>query len=721
MSTGKPSGLKPPTKIVRPAGVPVRTSPSSGALKPVPPAPEKSPAADGVSSPSQDGAPGPDFKVGEKVWVNGNKPGYVRFIGGTQFAPGQWAGIVLDEAIGKNDGSVSGVRYFQCEDGRGIFTRPSKLSHTSQPQKEKREATAVAVVVNGGKVGASVAQGSAPAQGEAKGEPQATPTTATTTSATTTTAAAATAVATTLPAAPGADIKTSGSLSKSFPASESVTNLSETDSIKKTKRELRLGDRVLVGGTKAGVVRFLGETDFAKGDWCGVELDEPLGKNDGAVAGARYFQCMPRYGLFAPVHKVTRIGFPCTTPTKAKSGQRMSMLKHSPSASSISSLSSVTSSVGGKPSRSGLLTETSARYARKISGTTALQEALKEKQQHIEQLLAERDVDRCEVAKATSHAGEVQQELTSLRKGQDQYAIETEAKLDQLRSLVEAADREKVELLNQLEEEKRKVEDLQFTVEEACITKSDLEVATVSERSRIMELERELADLQLRLRASQQTEGAAASLTQQQISSLKTHAQAQEKKISELSVDLESRSKELQSLEQDKISLEDQLNNLKHKLESVEDESKRAGKRATEKSEAMSQTVEKLEQDKETRESQTQTKLEHAHIKELEQSLLFEKTKAERLQRDLEDTRVATVSERSRIMELERELADLQLRLRASQQTEGAAANTSVESVEDESKESGEAGARLRRSLKRCRQTVEKLEQDKETRESPGI
>lgn len=45
-------------------------------------------------------------------------------------------------------------------------------------------------------------------------------------------------------------------------------------------------------------------------EWCGVELDEPLGKNDGAVAGTRYFQCQPKYGLFAPVHKVTKIGFP---------------------------------------------------------------------------------------------------------------------------------------------------------------------------------------------------------------------------------------------------------------------------------------------------------------------------------------------------------------------------------------------------------------------------
>lgn len=74
----------------------------------------------------------------------------------------------------------------------------------------------------------------------------------------------------------------------------------------------------------------------------------------------RYFQCQPKYGLFAPVHKVTRIGFPSTTPAKAKTTVRKTVatpsgLKRSPSASSISTMSSVASSVSAKPSRTGLV------------------------------------------------------------------------------------------------------------------------------------------------------------------------------------------------------------------------------------------------------------------------------------------------------------------------------------------------------------------------------
>lgn len=72
---------------------------------------------------------------------------------------------------------------------------------------------------------------------------------------------------------------------------------------------LKLGDRVIVSsqtaGTKTGTLRFLGPTDFAAGEWAGVELDAPIGKNDGSVGDRKYFECKAKFGLFAPLHKVS--------------------------------------------------------------------------------------------------------------------------------------------------------------------------------------------------------------------------------------------------------------------------------------------------------------------------------------------------------------------------------------------------------------------------------
>ena len=48
------------------------------------------------------------------MWVGGTKPGRIDFLGETKFAPGEWAGVVLDEPVGKNDGSVGGVSYFKA-------------------------------------------------------------------------------------------------------------------------------------------------------------------------------------------------------------------------------------------------------------------------------------------------------------------------------------------------------------------------------------------------------------------------------------------------------------------------------------------------------------------------------------------------------------------------------------------------------------------------------
>lgn len=53
---------------------------------------------------------------------------------------------------------------------------------------------------------------------------------------------------------------------------------------------LHIDDRVIVSsayGSRPGVLKFLGEVQFATGTWCGIFLDDDSGKNDGTVSGHR--------------------------------------------------------------------------------------------------------------------------------------------------------------------------------------------------------------------------------------------------------------------------------------------------------------------------------------------------------------------------------------------------------------------------------------------------
>lgn len=51
-------------------------------------------------------------------------------------------------------------------------------------------------------------------------------------------------------------------------------------------------------------VRFIGKTDFADGQWIGVEFKTAVGRNDGSVRGTRYFQCAAKHGLFVQVRSL---------------------------------------------------------------------------------------------------------------------------------------------------------------------------------------------------------------------------------------------------------------------------------------------------------------------------------------------------------------------------------------------------------------------------------
>ncbi|XP_038048612.1 CAP-Gly domain-containing linker protein 4-like [Patiria miniata] len=190
--------------------------------------------------------------LGDRVYVGDSKAGTLRFYGTTQFAPGVWAGIELDEAIGKHDGTVEDVAYFKCPPNHGIFAPLSKVSKfvTSPRPSTPRSVGGGAIAVSHGKIDVSHVS-------------------------------------------PKVD---TGLRSRTL----SVASIKQED--------ISVGDRVTIAGQvpRHGIVRYSGLTQFAQGWWYGIELDRPEGKNDGSVGSVRYFTCSPQHGLFAHSSKLTR-------------------------------------------------------------------------------------------------------------------------------------------------------------------------------------------------------------------------------------------------------------------------------------------------------------------------------------------------------------------------------------------------------------------------------
>jgi tubulin-folding cofactor B len=78
-------------------------------------------------------------KVGGRCQVEpGQRRGRALFAGEipTLGGGGHWVGVALDEPVGKNDGSLGGERYFECEARYGTFVRGSRVEMGDFPERD---------------------------------------------------------------------------------------------------------------------------------------------------------------------------------------------------------------------------------------------------------------------------------------------------------------------------------------------------------------------------------------------------------------------------------------------------------------------------------------------------------------------------------------------------------------------------------------------------------
>lgn len=84
---------------------------------------------------------------------------------------------------------------------------------------------------------------------------------------------------------------------------------------------------------ETGTVAFVGQLAGKEGEFVGVELGRKVGKNNGSLAGERYFECLPGHGTFVRPSNVELLQRPSSNNSGSYAEQFKSAQRHSASAS----------------------------------------------------------------------------------------------------------------------------------------------------------------------------------------------------------------------------------------------------------------------------------------------------------------------------------------------------------------------------------------------------
>ncbi|XP_003723808.2 uncharacterized protein LOC763960 isoform X2 [Strongylocentrotus purpuratus] len=91
--------------------------------------------------PSTPNVPFRHLAVGQRVETTDGRVGLLHFKGKTHFAQGCMCGIELDDPIGKHNGSVDGIHYFECPQRYGVFVPAHKVHNLPPPSPSSPTST----------------------------------------------------------------------------------------------------------------------------------------------------------------------------------------------------------------------------------------------------------------------------------------------------------------------------------------------------------------------------------------------------------------------------------------------------------------------------------------------------------------------------------------------------------------------------------------------------